>query len=221
MWENPTTDPDRRRPAWAAGVVLAAGASRRMGGYPKATVRIGAEAGVARIARLAVEAELDPVIVVVGPHADATRAHLRGVPVSVLDNPRWADGRTGTLQVALETLDPAQSVVVWPADHPFVESATVIDLGRRSAKDAMAVWVIPTYRGRSGHPVILRPPVLAMVRQMGRGEPLRNLIAHFGPQVGHLAVEDPGVVANVDSWAEYDRHLALWSSRQGERWTGA
>jgi molybdenum cofactor cytidylyltransferase len=220
MWENPPGVPNRSRPAWAAGVVLAAGASRRLGGYPKATVRIGAEASIARVTRLALEAELDPVIVVLGPHAEATRAHLRESPVSVVENSRWADGRTGSLQAGLEPLDPAQSVVVWPVDHPFVESGTVVELGRVAARDALALWVIPTYEGRGGHPIILRPPVLSLVRQMGRSEPLRNLIPHFGPQVRRFAVDDPGVTATVDTWPEYDHHLASWKSRQEQPWTG-
>jgi molybdenum cofactor cytidylyltransferase len=221
MWENPARGRDRRGPTWAAGVVLAAGASRRMGGYPKATVRIGAEASIARIARLAREAELDPVVVVLGPHAEATRAHLEDTPVSVVENSRWADGRTGSLQTGLESLDPERSVVVWPVDHPFVESSTVLEVGRVAARDALALWVIPTYQGRGGHPIILRPPVLSLVRQMGRSEPLRNLIPHFGPQVRRLAVDDPGVTATVDTWPEYDHHVAAWRSRQEQPWTGA
>jgi molybdenum cofactor cytidylyltransferase len=214
MWENPGPDGDRQRPSWAAGIILAAGASRRMGGYPKATVRIGAEASLTRVSRLAREAELDPVVVVLGPHAEASRPHLRDAPVTVVENPRWADGRTGSLQTGLELIGPERSVVLWPIDHPFVRSETVLELGHVAARDALALWVIPTFEGRGGHPVILRPPALELVRKMGRSEPLRNLMAHFGPQVRRVAVDDPGVTAAVDSWPEYDRHLAAWQARE-------
>ncbi|MCI4344501.1 MAG: NTP transferase domain-containing protein [Thermoplasmata archaeon] len=223
MWENPAADGDRHRPSWAAGVILAAGASRRMGGYPKATVRIGPEVSLVRVSRLAREAELDPVIVVLGPRAEASRPHLREASVTVVENPLWTDGRTGSLQTGLDRLDPEQSVVVWPIDHPFVRAETVLELGHVAARDALALWVIPTFEGRGGHPVILRPPVLELVRQMGRSEPLRNLMAHYGPQVRRVAVDDPGVVATVDSWPEYDRNLAAWQAREPreeQRWTG-
>ena len=63
------------RPANVAAVVLAAGASRRMG-EPKQLIEFRGEALLKRAASSAVEAGCQPVVVVTGEHADTSRRDL-------------------------------------------------------------------------------------------------------------------------------------------------
>ena len=98
-----------------AGIVLAAGASQRMG-FPKALLR-GAD-GVplaARQARLLRAGGCEPVVVVVGAEAARVRAALPE-DVTVVENARWAEGRATSLQAGLRAglrAGPASGPVPW------------------------------------------------------------------------------------------------------------
>jgi molybdenum cofactor cytidylyltransferase len=208
-----TSDPFRGGPAGFGAIVLAAGASERMGGVPKALLPVDGVTSVERMARVCAEAGLFPVVTVVGPHGPAIRRALEGTEVLVADNARSSQGRTGSIQVGIAALGPATGALLWPVDHPFVEAKTVGTLLRRADQDAMAVWVIPTFGGRGGHPVLLRQPTFRSILEMPPERPLRSLLSGFGPQVVRVPVNDPGVVENLDTPEEYRAAIAR---RRGE-----
>jgi molybdenum cofactor cytidylyltransferase len=88
----------------SAGIILAAGAGRRFGGAKQLALYEG-EPLVRRASRVALEAGLSPVIVVLGAHADAVRAALTDLPVHAVVNDAWADGMGGSLACGVRALD--------------------------------------------------------------------------------------------------------------------
>jgi molybdenum cofactor cytidylyltransferase len=204
-----------------AAVLLAAGASTRMGGVPKALLDWEGEPVVRRLVAISERVRLDPVVVVVGAAGPGVRRALAGTRAVVVDHPDWARGRTGSIQSGLASVASAGGVLLWPVDHPFVEAKTVEALLRRAEADPMALWVIPTWNGRGGHPVVLRSPTFRAIGELPADRPLRSLLPAFGPQVVRLPVDDPGVVENVDTPESFRE--ALERVRAGEvdrRWTG-
>ncbi|HUG00466.1 MAG TPA: nucleotidyltransferase family protein [Longimicrobiales bacterium] len=112
-----------RRSGPVAGVVLAAGQSRRLGSN-KLLFEIDGETLVHRAVARAVEAGLDPVLVVVGHDRERVEAAISGLPCRSVYNPRFAeDGRDGSLRAGLQALpDDAAGAMVILADMPRVES---------------------------------------------------------------------------------------------------
>lgn len=207
-----------------AGLVLAAGASRRYGGEPKALLRIGPETAVARIVRLLDLAGTDPIVVVVGAHASEIRTGAgigpTGRVVRWIDHPDWARGRTGSIQAGLPLIPPDADLVLWPVDHALVAPGTLPLLLRASEADPTGRWFVPEYRGRGGHPVLLRPPAWSAIPTLAPDRSLRELLGRVAPPPRRIGVEDPGVVVNLNTPAEY-----LEARRAGlpigeERWTG-
>jgi molybdenum cofactor cytidylyltransferase len=213
MW---STESGRQRRPRVATVVLAAGASTRFHGYPKACLRVGDESAVRRIARLALSAGSSPVVVVTGPHAPEIARALDGVPVRLVHHPEWSSGRTSSVQAGLGHVPAGDDVLVWPVDHPFVDQGTLARMTAARAQDDLAVWFIPMYLGRGGHPVLLRSEAIDQVRALAPEEPMRGLLPWLGAQVRRVSVPDPGVVEDVDTPEEYRRYLEAWRSR----WTG-
>jgi molybdenum cofactor cytidylyltransferase len=205
-------------PTAPAALVLAAGASDRFGGDPKALLRVGTEPAVVRLVRIAREAGHDPVAVVTGPHGNAIAAALdpeTRESVRLLSNERWEDGRTGSVQFGLRSLGDVRETLVWPVDHPFVEPETVGVLRDVARRDAIGVWFVPTYDGHGGHPVLVRSAAFAAVFDLRPDEPLRAVLPKLGPQVSRVPVEDFGVTANVNTPEEYVRGHARWLERHG------
>ncbi|TDW94211.1 nicotine blue oxidoreductase [Kribbella pratensis] len=136
-----------------AGLVLAAGAGRRMG-TPKALVRdADGVTWVVRTSRLLTEAGCSPVVVVVGASADQVRAELSDEPVEVVEATDWDEGMGASLRAGLRSTDTlSDAVLVATVDVPGLTAAAVRRVADRVGEDAL---VRATYRGVPGHPVLI------------------------------------------------------------------
>jgi molybdenum cofactor cytidylyltransferase len=192
-----------RRSAPVGAILLAGGASTRMGGAPKGLLEVDGVSALRRMATICEVAGLSPVVAVVGAHASEIRRALSGTSPFVVEHSGWAAGRTGTIQAGLAALGPAAGTLLWPVDHPFVEAKTVRTLVERAEADAMAVWVIPTFDGRGGHPIVLDRATFGPILELPADRALRSLLVGYGPQVLRVAVDDPEVVENIDTPESY------------------
>jgi molybdenum cofactor cytidylyltransferase len=78
-------------PESIAGIILAAGASQRMG-QPKPLLLWRGKPFICHVARTALDAGFAPVVIVIGAYADEVRAALADLPVEIVYNPNWAEG---------------------------------------------------------------------------------------------------------------------------------
>ena len=109
-----------------AGLVLAAGASSRMG-YPKALLPLphGTPLAMHQM-RLLRAAGCDPVAVVLGSHADAIAAKI--TDGQVIKNPDWSQGRLTSIQAGLRGLPGAAGYLLLPVDTVGVRPETLAEL---------------------------------------------------------------------------------------------
>ncbi len=108
-----------------AGIVLAAGSARRMG-KNKILMQLEGESLLRRAARRALEAGLDPVVVVLGHEAERARAELRGLGCAAVENPDHARGIATSLSAGVSALPAeAETAVVLLADMPLVDAAMI------------------------------------------------------------------------------------------------
>jgi molybdenum cofactor cytidylyltransferase len=206
-----------------AAIVLAAGASVRFGGQPKALLPIGRELAIERVVRLSREAGYSPVIAVVGPHETEIRsavAHSPHGPDEIRVNAEWASGRTGSVHCGLADQEEAGSILLWPVDSPLASAATLQALAERRRREALGLWFLPTFHGQGGHPVLWDRSVTPRVRALRPDAPLRSILPHLGAQVVRVELPDPGVTANLNTPEEYRQALtaflagdASWTER--------
>ncbi len=151
-----------------AGVVLAAGSSTRMG-RNKLFFELDGETLLRRVVRRAIDAGLDPVIVVVGHEAERARAEIAAVPCTPVDNPDHARGINRSLRTGISHVpERAQAAVVMLADMPFVTSRMVAELVARY-RDSTAPLVISAYGDVNAPPMLYDRALFSELRQM-KGE---------------------------------------------------
>ncbi|KQC37052.1 GNAT family N-acetyltransferase [Frankia sp. ACN1ag] len=202
--------PEDAGPPTVAGLLLAAGAGRRMG-RAKALVELGGETLAARGVRLLADGGCAPVVVVVGAAADEVGAALAALAAA---GPRlvraegWAEGIGGSLRAGLEALagTGAHAAVVTLVDQPGLTAAAVrrlIDAAAPAAAYRRYAALTATYRGRPGHPVLLRRAVWADVAGLARGEVgARAWLRAHPDAVGRVACDGLGTPADVDTPAD-------------------
>jgi molybdenum cofactor cytidylyltransferase len=151
-----------------AGIVLAAGHSTRMG-RNKLLLRSGSESLVRRAARVAVEAGLDPVLVVLGHEAGLILAELAGLACVPVANARHALGLNTSLDAGLAAVpSDAAAAAVLLADMPLVSPAMLRALVSRH-RETGAPLVSSRYGGTVAPPVLYARAVFAELRG-GLGE---------------------------------------------------
>ena len=133
-----------------AGLLLAAGAGRRMG-RPKALVELDGEPLLRRALRVLADGGCAPVRVVVGAQADDVRA-LLPAPELAVEAPEWATGMGASLRAGLRALPEADAVLVHLVDLPGVDGRIVARLRSLAAPEVVAR---AAYHGVPGHPVLL------------------------------------------------------------------
>jgi molybdenum cofactor cytidylyltransferase len=152
---RPQTEPLR-----VAGVILAAGASRRMG-TNKMRLELDGEPLVRRAARRALAAGLSPVVVVVGNEAAAVRDNLDGLACDVVVNSDYEGPTSGSLHRGLERLPPkVDAAVVMLGDMVFV-TAQMVGALVASAHRTGAPLVVSRYGEVNAPPLLFRRPLFA------------------------------------------------------------
>ena len=146
-----------------AAVVLAAGASRRMG-EPKALLPWAGTTLLAwEIAEL-MRSQVDDIVVVTGADAEEVRRNLGEAARYTVFNQRWPQGRATSLAKGARALTEGnraapEAVLVMNVDQPT--RADIVDRLFDALRRGGAEAVQPSYKGKAGHPVVLRGSLLS------------------------------------------------------------
>lgn len=170
---------------------------------PKALLEYRGETFLDRLIRIAA-AVGDPVIVVLGAHAEQIRARVKGRAQFAV-NPDPERGQLSSLQIALEALPrDAEGFFFLPVDCPAVSEPTVARLAAVFARrDPAALFVIPRYRGKRGHPVFAARPIASELRALGPEGQARDVVHRHVDRTVYVDVDDAGILTDVDDPAAY------------------
>ena len=196
------------------GVVLAGGASSRMGGRPKALLPTGHgdETFLTRAVSALREGGVDDVVVVAGFHEEliGRAAELMAAPVRVLRNPAPEQGQLSSLLVALRAIDRpgVRAMLVTPVDLPLVSPATVraILVGYRRTGSPI---VRPVRDGRHGHPVLFDRLLFDALRDADPEQGAKPVVLAHAAEGLEIEVEDEGAFVDVDTPEDYERVFGI------------
>lgn len=189
-----------------AGLILAAGASRRMGRL-KPLVEFRGETFLDRLIGL-LHPHCDPVLVVVGEQAEAVmRGIRRASEVRFVRNPEPERGQLSSLKCGLrEAGEDAEGAIFTPVDHPAVQPQTVAALAE-ALQSGDALVVVPCCGGRHGHPVAIHRSLFGELLELPAEATARDVLRRYVARTRYLEVADEGILRDVDDPEAYSRLL--------------
>jgi molybdenum cofactor cytidylyltransferase len=183
-----------------SALVLAAGQSRRMGRVNKMLAAVDGKPMVRVTVERIVGAGLDRVVVVTGHQGAEVLAALEGLPVHSVHNPDYAQGLSTSLARGIAALgDEHDAVLVCLADMPRVNARHVQRLLAAFDPGEGRSICVPTYRGKRGNPVLWDRRYFREMESIRGDVGARHLIGEHEEAVCEVAMEDDGVLLDVDS----------------------
>ncbi len=188
------------------GILLAAGFGRRMRRFKQLLPWRGDQEEKPLVAASfdAVAGVCDQMVAVLGYRADDVAQALAPRSFIRVDSdpsqPMFESIRTGLRQVL--RVDDRANVLIHPADHPQVSLETLCALLRVVDENPRQI-VMPEHEGHGGHPVFIpAETVQDLITWSGDGG-LRQFWRDNSQLCIRLAVDDAGVVRDLDTPQDY------------------
>jgi molybdenum cofactor cytidylyltransferase len=187
------------RPDRIVGILLAGGSATRFGADKLLHSLPDGEPIAVSAARNLVAA-LARVVAVVRPGAPALESALRAAGAEVTVCPNAAEGMGVTLAHAVRAAGPADAWVIALADMPFIRPESIRRVAAALAGGAPIA--APEYRGERGHPVGFTGTHRQALERLTGDAGAREILKAEAGAVVRVAVEDPGVVRDIDTPAD-------------------
>ena len=160
--------------------MLAAGSSDRLG-EPKQLLTYKGRSFLKNMIAAAREAQLDPIVVVLGSHAPAIANTIEDEAVQVVENKEWKEGIASSIRYGigeLEKMSPAvDAAILMVCDQPHLTSNVLKDI-RLAQQESGKPVVAAYYNGIAGTPTLfhksLFPDLLLLTGDRGARKFLRE-----------------------------------------------
>ena len=183
-----------------AGIVLAAGESRRMGAVNKLLAEIEGTPMVVRAVDAVLASGTRPVLVVTGHESEKIRATLAGRAVRFVHNSDYAAGLSGSLKAALAALpEEAEGALVCLGDMPRVTEQHLTRLVETfEARDGPVICVA-MHDGKRGNPSLWHRDFFTEMGRVTGDAGARHLIGKHAASVIEVDMPDAGVLLDIDT----------------------
>lgn len=191
-------------PERVTAMVLAAGESTRMGGFPKPLLDLDGRRFVERILSTLDAAGIDEVVVVLGHEREEVLERADLGTAEWTANPGYRDGMLSSVQCGVRRARnrDADAALLWPVDFPLVSPSVVSGLveGLSRAGDDVA---IPVVAGERGHPALFARSTFEALLEAPPDEGARAVVYDESTVVTEVDCEDETIFVDIDTPAEY------------------
>ncbi|MCI0429280.1 MAG: nucleotidyltransferase family protein [Rhodospirillales bacterium] len=183
-------------------VVLAAGLSSRMAPANKLLMSLGDRPVIRHAVQTALDAGLDPVIVVVGPDRETLRAALQGLPVRIVGNDDYEEGLASSIRAGVAAIAAdIDAAVFLLGDMPLIAARHLRPLLAAFAPAQSRSICIPTYRAKRGNPVLWNAQYFPRLLELSGDQGARVLFHDLTDQIFEVEMPDDAVLVDIDTQA--------------------
>ncbi len=189
---------------WA--IVLAAGESKRMGS-PKMLLPFKGLTMIESVISNVLDSKIKNVMVVLGADRDPILKLIRTKAVKYCYNENYKDGMLSSVVCGFRNIPIGHSaVLVFQGDQPLITAKvinSVIEVYKSSGKGI----VIPVYKNKRGHPILIDNKYRDEIQKLSPDEGLRSLALKFPDDVSEANTDEAGILRDFDTYDEYKNEI--------------
>jgi len=196
-----------------AGIILAAGESTRFG-KPKQLLTWKGKSFIRHVVEAAMQAVLQPVVMVLGAEADKVKNELDGYPINIIINQEWNSGQASSIVTGISSvMGQCGAALFLLSDMPQI-SADIINRCLKFQKYYDFTILAPRIHGQPGNPAMFDKRCFNDLQNLHGDAGGRQLFNRY--PVTWLDFEDSMLTFDVDSPEDYQRLLELDDAKKME-----
>ena len=187
-----------------SAILLGAGESKRMG-VDKLVLPWRRETILEHCFKTLLRSEVEELVVVLSGRNKGVKNLFQGQKARIVMNPHSEKGMSSSIRKGLQAISRrSDGILIALGDQPFLKTKTINALIR--AFDREKEWiVVPSFQGRTGHPVIFHKAYQKELMNLKGDVGGRSIIERHREEVRVVRVRSIGVVKDVDTWKEYEK----------------
>lgn len=185
---------------WA--IILAAGSSRRMGSQ-KLLLPFGQSTIIETVVDNVLNSSIDHVMVVLGASQREVQDILGNKAVQFCYNKEHEKGMLSSVICGVGALpDDSESALIFLGDQPGIPPSVTNAVIDAYSEELFGI-VIPVHNYRRGHPLLVDMKYRKEIEHLDLEEGLKSLRHHFPEDVLEVEVDEPGILVDIDTPADY------------------
>ena len=187
-----------------SAILLGAGKSRRMG-FDKLSLPWGKKTVFECCLETLLRSKVQELVIVLSLRSKGIRNLFLRKNIKVVSNPHAEAGMSTSIRRGLQAIHPrSDGILIALGDQPFLKTRTINLLIRNFAQGKGGI-IVPSFRGRRGHPVIFhkryRKELLNLKGDVGG----KFLLERYPKDVIMVPVKSEGVVKDINTWQDYKK----------------
>jgi molybdenum cofactor cytidylyltransferase len=183
-------------------IILAAGESKRMK-VPKMLLPFDGKTMIEKVIGNVTGSDISDTLVVLGSYRDEILEAIGGLPVKYCYNEKYRDGMLSSVKCGFKNLpENYDAVLVFPGDQPLIEPGVInkiISAFRQTKKGI----VVPVYRKKRGHPVLISRKYRNDVYSLPENEGLRSLSSKYPGDVFEVNIRSQSILKDFNTKEDY------------------
>ncbi len=185
-------------------IILAAGASSRMG-MPKQLLMIDGKTLIKRVTEMCLDTPCHPIVVVLGANRGDIKVELDKMPITIIENPKWADGMASSLKMGLVgaymTQKDIDAAIFLTVDMPYVSVGLINEMILEAHQNTDNQIVACKYGGNLGIPVLFKRSLFNDLLELKGDEGAKKIVRQNKDKT--IEIDFPKGKIDLDTTDEY------------------
>lgn len=197
------------------GLIIGAGKSTRMGGFPKPLLHMSGVTFVEKICSVLRQSTVAKSAVVLGHEYDEITKRVELDEVAVIRNREYERGMLSSIQTGVQHImgEDYDALLLWPVDFPVVTTGIVDRITDRFHDEPHSDVVVPTVKGDRGHPALFAASTFDALLDAPPDRGAKAVVYADGTDVSEVEVDDKRIHVDIDTPEEYWTAVKEYTAR--------